>query len=174
MKRLVIGLLGLVLAAIVLGALLGRLLPSQQAYTVAEVQAGLQHQPQAWSGRTVRVRGWLAGWASTACVRTPTGLKCRGAREIVIAPVWPPNGANDPMTANLIVLLRAGAPLPPGLDRPDIPLFLLSGLHALLPTAFPRSGSMLFRVRLRAAHTCPRLVGMGPGPPCAAGMLLTP
>jgi hypothetical protein len=40
-------------------------------YTVAQVQAGLAHHPQAWVGRTVRMRGvaWRClGWAYGPCL----------------------------------------------------------------------------------------------------------
>jgi hypothetical protein len=60
MKRypLLVALFGLALTSSVLIAITGSIRVSQgPVYTVAQVQAGMAHQPDTWVGRTVRMRG---------------------------------------------------------------------------------------------------------------------
>lgn len=57
MKRLVLLLCGVTLVAALSTALVGRLAPHDQVYSVAEVAAGLHQRPRAWIRRTVLVRG---------------------------------------------------------------------------------------------------------------------
>ncbi len=57
MKRLLGIVVGLVVVAVLVTVAVGRLLPSQPVYSVADVQAGLQQHPNQWVGRTIVVRG---------------------------------------------------------------------------------------------------------------------
>ena len=57
MKRLLGIVVGLVVVAALVTLAVGRLLPSQPVYSVADVQAGLQQRPGQWVGRTIVVRG---------------------------------------------------------------------------------------------------------------------
>ncbi len=52
-----------------LGAVVALRFPSERAYTVAEVQAGLRANPRAWVGHTVLIEGWLLGRGAEC--RTP-------------------------------------------------------------------------------------------------------
>ncbi len=57
MKRLLGIVVGLVVVAVLVTLAVGRLLPSQPVYSVADVQAGLQQRPSLWVGHTIVVRG---------------------------------------------------------------------------------------------------------------------
>jgi hypothetical protein len=77
------GLLGLLLAGgLTVAAPFGR--PEQDpVYSVAQVQAGLAHQPDTWVGRTVRMRGVAGpclGWAYGPCLIPSPILTDAGAR----------------------------------------------------------------------------------------------
>lgn len=76
MKRVVIGLVG-VIAIVVLSAAIAQLFgPSTPAYTVPEVQAGLWRAPRAWMGRTVTIQGWILEGGNTDCT-APIAARCR-------------------------------------------------------------------------------------------------
>src|SRR5437763_623205 len=57
---LAVALAGVGLVVAVVGVVLAVVTPAGPVYTVAQVAAGLTHQPRAWMGRTVTVRGTLA------------------------------------------------------------------------------------------------------------------
>ncbi len=60
--RIVLGMLGLVLVAVAAGYVAAkRFAPVRPVYTMDTVRAGLQRRPQVWIGRSVLVRGTVAG-----------------------------------------------------------------------------------------------------------------
>ncbi len=59
MKRELVVAVGLVLIASTVTAVVGHANPAGPVYTVAQVQSGLYRNPQAWAGRTVRVRAQM-------------------------------------------------------------------------------------------------------------------
>jgi hypothetical protein len=59
MKRYAVVLAALLCATAVTSAIVNRLSDLEPTYTVAQVQAGLLHNPRAWVGRTVLVHGVL-------------------------------------------------------------------------------------------------------------------
>jgi hypothetical protein len=82
LRRVVLLMLGLVLVAGLLAAVVGRRAP-ERVYTVAQVRADLARQPAVWVGRTVLVRGvavlsfWPigpAGGGSVPCALPPATL----------------------------------------------------------------------------------------------------
>ncbi len=90
MKRLLGIVVGLVVVAILVTLAVGRLLPSQPVYSVADVQTGLQQHPGQWVGRTIAVRGSDTGDGSeSSCPEfapsSPTyPSACRQMRWIVL------------------------------------------------------------------------------------------
>lgn len=76
MKRVMSGLLAVMVGVI----LVGRLLPSERVYPVATVVAGLRQHPGAWAGRTILVRGLEMGENNTSVCTYPSvgaGSSCR-------------------------------------------------------------------------------------------------
>ncbi len=59
MKRELVVAVGLVLIASTVTAVVGHANPAAPIYSLAQVQAGLYRNPQAWAGRTVRVRAQM-------------------------------------------------------------------------------------------------------------------
>jgi len=101
MRRAVLLALGLVLAAGLVAAVVGHRAPAQ-AYTVAQVRAGLARQPAAWVGRTVLVRAVAVASVWTTGLGTGMGIVCgqraRRARPPALGgvqscPLTAPHGA---------------------------------------------------------------------------------
>jgi hypothetical protein len=168
-KRVLIGLLCLVVVAAGAVAVVGRVGPSPRVYAVDEVQAGLNQQPRLWAGRTILVRGWSTSWGGTGCPAPPhnspvsSPLSC-GVAWLMLTPTFPYAGS-----APFPVLLPRTGPDPTHLD---LPLSVGMGLHALPivgPTLFRWSGSRTLRIKLTTSNG--QLCG---GPPPCPGEVLVP
>jgi len=96
-RRIALLALGVVLVAGLVAAAVGRRAPAQ-AYTVAQVRAGLAQHPAAWVGRTVLVRGvavessWVTGPTSGE------GHFCFGSSRSQSCSLAAPNGATVYLT----------------------------------------------------------------------------
>lgn len=140
MKRIVIGVLCLILVAALVGPAIGLVAPSPQVYSVDEVQTGLQRQPGAWVGRTVLIRGWSNGASRVGCVMPRPGAQvvyslwatCKRA-WLMLTPAFPAQGS---AAAFPVLLPRTG----PDLTRTDLLVEAGMGLHTL-----PVVGPTLFR-----------------------------
>jgi hypothetical protein len=95
MKRYAVVLAALLCATAVTFAIVNRLADSGPTYTVAQVQAGLLHNPRAWVGRTVLVHGLLyrdsymgSCPASASCPYMPPVLADPGAGTANAIPVY--------------------------------------------------------------------------------------
>jgi len=113
MKRLLGIVVGLVVVAVLVTLAVGRLLPSQPVYSVADVQTGLQQHPGQWVGRTIIVRGTsLGGGSQSSCplVVSPTpassSLPCPQSRWVALGP--PGSTAPVPL-APLVLLANHGS-----------------------------------------------------------------
>ncbi len=86
--RIVLGMLGLVLVAVVAGYVaVARFAPTGPVYTVAAVRAELRQRPLIWIGRTVLVRGTVAGALSWGAPGYSAGAQ-------PMNPLYPPPGLN--------------------------------------------------------------------------------
>jgi hypothetical protein len=189
--------LGLVLVAGLVVVVVGHRAP-EQAYTVAQVRAGLARQPAAWAGRTLLVRGIAA--ASSWDVGVGPGVEAIqfcGTRPIGSAPqscelpLVAPNGVRtaayltlvdasvriDPMRpfslprqVNALVLVLAVQPVTPN------PLIALARRLPPLAHFLPAPGQVpggvahLYRIHLRPAGSA-RCANPFPFT-CATGVLL--
>ncbi len=100
--RIVLGMLDLVLVAVAAGYVAAeRFAPVGPVYTVAAVRAGLQRRPQVWVGRTVLVRGIIAGALSW-------GTPGYSASAQPMNPLYPPPGLN--IRIRLVPLATGGIP----------------------------------------------------------------
>jgi len=146
MKHIAIILVGLLLVAALASAAWGSFFPSARVYSVAEIQMGLQQDPQAWVGRTILVHSWSISGGSTGCP-TPQGgplpsASCR-VTWIDLSPSYPNNGL-----PTFSVLLSHNEQ---SLTRPDLLTELGTSLHTLPvvgPTVFRWSGGQTLRVHL--------------------------
>jgi hypothetical protein len=175
MRRFLFILLGLVLTSGLGSALIGFSTSSPQAYSIAEVQAALQHHPGAWAGRTILVRGWPAGFAGRGCAPAAWGMACRRYTAIYLASVpgdgtLPGNGPSTELTISL----------QPGTRQAEIDSFTTTGplrgllivLHNQLPALFPWSGSSTVRLRVAPPQSC--AAQNTTIPTCSVGVLLAP
>src|SRR2546421_10166568 len=159
MRRFLFILLGLVLTSGLGIALIGFSNSPPQAYSIAEVQAALQHHPGVWAGRTILVRGWPAGFAGRGCAPSARGMACRQYTAIYLAS-GPANGnlpGNGPSTELTISLQPSPSTQWAEIDRLTTvgPLRgLLIVLHNLAPALFPWSGSSTVRIRLAPPRSC--------------------
>lgn len=169
MKRIVIGVLCLVLVAALVGGAVGLVAPSPRIYSVDEVQTGLQRQPGAWAGRTILIRGWSNSASGVGCVMPRPGARglyslwatCKRA-WLMLTPGFPAQG---PETFP-VLLPRTG----PDLTRADLLVEAGMGLHTLPvvgPTLFRWGGSRTLRVHLTLSAGCATT-----RPPCPGGVLI--
>jgi len=96
-RRIALLALGVVLVAGLVVAAVGRRAPAQ-AYTVAQVRAGLAQHPAAWAGRTVLMRGVAV---ESSWVTGPTSgesLFCFGSSRSQSCSLAAPNGATVYLT----------------------------------------------------------------------------
>jgi len=181
--RVVLLALGLALVAGLVAAVIGRRVP-EQAYTVAQVRAGLARQPAAWVGRTVLVRGvavessWVIGLTigtSTSCIVRSSAL---GSSQSCPLAAPKPNRTtlyltlvDDSVRLDQLDLMRPLLPVsqqanPPSLVlavRPVTPNPLIALARRLPPFArfFPTQGRVpggvphLYRIRLQPRGSAP-------------------
>jgi hypothetical protein len=143
-----------------------------RVYTVAQVFALLQHNPKAWVGRTVLIRGVL--WRQMAECRRPggcafppgLGLKCATPMRCKFA-IWSfIAGANG-------LDLEAGrwlyVPYKPDERATLKPIFMtLSGIPGVGPLIADYGFTQVFKVRLLKPAQCPPTTyGSDSGVPCA-------
>jgi hypothetical protein len=95
MKRYAVVLAALLCATAVTFAIVNRFADSEPTYSVAQVQAGLLHNPRAWVGRTVLVHGVLYRGSymgscpvSASCPYRPPVLADLGAGTANTIPVY--------------------------------------------------------------------------------------
>ncbi len=174
MRRAALLVLGLVLAAGLVAAVVGQRALGQ-TYTVAQVRAGLAQQPAAWAGRTVLVRGTAAvsSWAMgsrTATIQV-SGIQICGLQS---CPLAAPNGGTVYLTLidssvppnprrPVSMFVQANTPTLVLVVQPVAPnplIALASRLPALtrfLPTPgqVPGGVAHLYRVRLRPTSSAP-------------------
>jgi hypothetical protein len=178
-RRVVPLVLGLVLAAGLAAAVIGHRghRAPGQAYTVAEVRAGLAHQPGMWAGRTVLVHGIAIGsWWATGSSGT-AGTLCAqpfpvGGRQF--CPLVAPNGTTLYLTLDDDSIWLGRKRLFFALRQSNTPLLVLAvqpvaanpliGLARQLPLLarffpvlrrVPGGVSHLYRVRLGPTRTTP-------------------
>jgi len=126
MKRLLFALLTVALAAVIVAgvAVVTRPAPASTVYTVAQVRAGLAHNPGAWIGHTVLVRGVIMRCLRVeGCDAIPQGIPRVGLvdgipiiempRATVLSQSLPLLFERDPLRAFLRRM-----PLPRGLVPP--------------------------------------------------------
>jgi len=167
-KRVLIGLLCLVVVAALAGTVVGRVALSPQVHSVDETQM----QQRAWANHTVLVRGWVNGGGGMPCALA-SSVPCAATGEITWARLIPAPGA--PWGAReLDVVLPSGA-------RPNLlvarvtisPLMHvtispLMHVPILGPLLFAQASSLTLRVRLMpTSPTCLHAAG-----PCADGLLI--
>ncbi len=171
-KRVLIGLLCLVVVAALAGAVVGIVTPSPRVYMVDEVQAGVRQHPRAWVGRTILVRGWSNSSSGQGCAPfRPTShqwvslfASCKMA-WLILMPTFPsPSSPSSPSSASTelpVLLPHTG----PDLTHPDLPVSAGMGLHTLPvvgSTIFRWSGSRTLRVRVTmAASSCDNMQPCG-------------
>ncbi len=122
MKRLFGIVVGLVVVAILVTLAVGRLLPSQPVYSVADVQAGLQQHPSQWVGRTIVVRGTSIGEGSqSSCplvvspTPAPPSLPCPGSRWVALGP--PGSTAPVPLAPPGLLAIRRSLTITSSISR---------------------------------------------------------
>jgi hypothetical protein len=151
--RVPVALLGLALtSSVLLAVAAGSQVSHGPVYSVAEVQAGLVVQPQAWVGRIVRVQG-----SATVCeTRFEHGyFRCTSEQPRL-------SDAGGAAAEPLLLVWEAPAPVWSALWR--LPL-----LRGLLPAVQPVQWGVVatYRVQLRAAHA-----SSCASPPCYQAVLL--
>lgn len=149
MKRLLGIVAGLVVVAILVTLAVGRLLPSQPVYSVADVQIGLQQHPSQWIGRTILVRGSVATSSGfTVCSlrfgrsRSVSSRSCRQIATIGIVPltlsISPAAGpaySSSVSTALAIIQERVGGVIrPAGFGRGPLALLMRGSLVTTQPS----------------------------------------
>jgi len=197
-KRIVIN-VSVFVCVVILIILIGeRSMPTRSVYAVDEVQAGLQHQPQAWARRSVLIHGFIIKQASAMCMPSPSGRIVIGIRTSSFCQrtTWvtlastPVERLTRPallqiqrlQVQGLTVLLRPGDQLPR--SQPRTPLDTLYDLpfvgpllrRMLVGKRSPRDDSLTLHIRLTSSQACHRAaraakVAM---PFCPDGTLLTP
>jgi len=149
MKRLLGIVAGLVVVAILVTLAVGRLLPSQPVYSVADVQIGLQQHPSQWVGRTILVRGSVATSSGfTVCSvrfgrsRSVSSRSCRPIATIGIvpptssaSPATGPTNSSSVSTALAIIQARVGGAIRPvGVGRGPLALLMRGSFVTTQPT----------------------------------------
>lgn len=149
MKRLLGIVAGLVVVAILVTLAVGRLLPSQPVYSVADVQIGLQQHPSQWIGRTILVRGSVATSSGfTVCsVRfgRSRSVSSRSCRQIATIGIVPPTLSISPAagpaysssvsTALAIIQARVGGAIRPvGVGRGPLALLMRGSFVTTQPS----------------------------------------
>ncbi len=169
MRRVVLLALVVVLVAGLVAAVIGRRAP-EQAYTVAQVRAGLARQPAAWAGRTLLVRGVATEsfWATGPT--TGGGYFCDPGSiggPPQSCPLAAPHGATVYLTlvddsdqqANTPTLVLAVQPVAPNpliaLVRQLPPLARFLPMQGQGQGQAPGGVSHLYRIRLRSTGSAP-------------------
>ncbi len=149
MKRLLGIVASLVVAAVLIMLAVGRLLPSEPVYSVADVQTGLQQHRGQWTGRTILVRGSIATSSGfTQCSlrfdRSRVGSfgSCRQIVTIGIAsssssasPAAGPATRSSVSTALAILQARVGGVIRPvGVGRGPLALLMRGSFVTTQPT----------------------------------------
>jgi hypothetical protein len=129
-------------------------------YTVGEVEAGLQKDPAAWLGRTIRLRA--SALPFPAPCRGPTQAACGGSywlvkqSSLVDSLASNQDGYGGWSVAEVDQLFSQPAPvsllLYPEPDRLLATLRRVPWLGGLLPRPQPVFGGVIYRVRLRLAE----------------------
>jgi hypothetical protein len=170
-RRIALLALGVVLVAGLVAAAVGRRAPAQ-AYTVAQVRAGLAQHPAAWAGRTVLMRGVAV---ESSWVTGPTSGEshfCFGSSRSQSCSLAAPNGATVYLTLiddsvhpgpmrhifffrqPEMAMMTIDLTVQPVTPNPLIALArLLPSLAHFLPMQglIPGGVSHLYRIRLRSA-----------------------
>jgi len=128
-------------------------------YGVVAVQAGLQHHPRAWSGRTVRVRGWITGSGGAPCIAM-TG-DCVGT-WVRLIPTPERSGASTELDVVLPMDMSASSLSP----RPSASILWRLPIVGHLLLAQSMSSTLHVRL-MTTAPTCLHAPG-----PCATGLLV--
>ena len=137
-----IAVLGLVLVALALVAISRERLDRARVYTVAEVQAKLAHDPEAWLHRTLRVRGIAV--AAGCAGQTPDSTSLCGPPHFSLSDADPSGGP-----ARLTLVWAGGSPLLTALRR--LPLL---GRFAPAPQEIRWEVVAVYRVRLQEDPRC--------------------
>jgi hypothetical protein len=149
------GLCGLALATGVTVLTVHGRLDSGPVYMEAQVQARLARNPEAWLGRTVRIRGWVDGCPGILVPGVQP--ECLGQTLYYLA------DATAPATEPLLLVKVDPGPLLVALRRLPLPGALLPA-----PQALHWEVAATYRVRLQPAPAA----GCYPTPPCYEALLL--
>ncbi len=161
-KRIALGLFCVVVLAALAAGLVSLLAPT--VYTVDAVQAGLRQRPDAWIGRTIRVRGWVAAYGY--------GRGCAGVSVVPAPPAHLPSqpaavstpitiGASSPCRATWLVLSSADPVVPAPSSRSRVVAYATSG-PATLPVMLPPSARIPPLAGDGLAGILSRLPAVGP------------
>src|SRR5438067_1812515 len=115
MKHPFLTLLGIVLATGLAFVVFNRPGAAERVYTVAQVHAAMAHDPQAWVGRTILVRGTAVGLLPSSClpaVWCSVGLVQPGAPDRSSFVPLVPKPA-DPLVAFVRGVALVGHVVPP-------------------------------------------------------------
>ncbi len=165
-KRVLIGILCLVVVAALAGAVVGRVAPSPRVYTADEVEAGVRRNPQAWIGRVLLVRGWDNGWGGQGCAGERLG-SALPTSPTACATVWSLLAPSPAGGIPLTVLLPPGHQGLAARNTADAVGVNLRALPLIGTTLFRWAGSRTLRVRV-VQWSRPCL----DRPPCAGATLI--